>query len=53
MGKWTNPLDILLTLANHLICEKDSFNTCPFVLPKDSENMDGPKFLAPLPKDRS
>ena len=29
------------------------FFTCPFFLPKDSENIDGLKFFAPPPKDAS
>ena len=36
----------LITLATHLISAKDFF-TCPLILPKDSENIDGLKFFAP------
>ena len=32
----------LITLATHLISAKDFF-TCPLILPKDSENIDGLK----------
>ena len=42
----------LITLATHLISAKDFF-TCPLILPKDSENIDGLKFFAPPPKDAS
>ena len=41
-GGGRHPLEILITLANHLICGKDFF-TCPFILPKDSKNIDDPK----------
>ena len=47
LGGGRHPPEILITLANHLICTKDFF-TCPFILPKDSEKSKIENFSSPL-----